>query len=284
MIRKIVFTIIVFATLFSCSDDFDVERGKVIARVGNNYLYYSDIQKLLNDDVKGNDSIAIVDAYITRWARKKVILEKAQLNLGDEDISFKRLVEEYREDLITNAYRSQLVSQYLDTIVSENEILSYYNDNKDAFLLNQNLVIMKYADLPSNISDKEEILRLFKSNDVEDVNKLEEICYQYSNRFGISDSSWVAVDEIRFNMPELNSIKNSELLKKDNFIVLQDSLNLYLTRIIDLRLKKDVAPVSFVEQRIKNIVLNKRKLVLMREMEDQIMKDAIKNNEFETYK
>ncbi|MEN8137838.1 MAG: hypothetical protein ABFR62_05340 [Bacteroidota bacterium] len=281
---QLLFVLGVLTVLNSCSGNFDAEKGKAVARVGKYYLYESDIEKLIKNDVSDIDSTIIVEAYINRWARKKVVLEKAQLNLSDEETNFNRLLEEYHEGLITNAYRSKLVAQYLDTIIKPSEIKEFYDLNKSTFLLNQDLVMLKYADFPSGVTNMKHIVKLFKSDDRDDISELEELCYQYSNRFGISDSTWVPLHELKSGMPELRKVRTKELLKKDNFIEIQDSLNLYLTRILNVRMKREIAPVSYVERRIKNIILNKRKLSLIREMEEQILKDAIKNEEFETFK
>jgi len=276
---------IVFLALFSSCNSFnETYKGDVVARVGDYYLYESDISKLLKDDMPSIDSTLIVDSYINRWARKKIVLQKAQMNLEEEEIKFTRLIEEYRDGLITNTYRQKLVSQYLDTLVTKQEIKEFYKENKTNFLLNEDVVMLKYADFPSSISNKKEVIKKIKSNKTEDNEALENICYQYSNRFGITDSTWVAINELKSNVPELKDVANKELLKKDNFIEIQDSLNLYLARILDVRKKREIAPISFVNSRIINIILNKRKLELLKKMEEQIFKDAINNKEFETYK
>ncbi len=276
--------LVLFAIIASCNVNDSEYKGDVVSRVGDYYLYESDINKLLKNNISKVDSTLIVDGYIERWARRKVVLAKAQLNLSEDEANFNRLIEEYREGLITSAYRQKLVAQYLDTVIVDEEIEDFYNKNKSNFLLNNNLVMLKYANFPASISNKKEVVKLIKSNKLEDYEALEALCYQFSSRFGISDSTWVPLNDLKLNMPELNYVKNKDLLKKDNFIEIQDSLNLYLTRILDVRKKRQIAPISFVEERIYNIILNKRKLELIRKMEHQIMEDAIKNREFETYK
>ena len=286
MIRfKISVYLLVFTSiLMSCNNSGKNQQGDVVARVGESYLYEGDINKLIKGDMSKSDSALIVDGFINRWARKKIILQKAELNLSAEEANFNRLIEEYREGLITSAYRLKLVSQYLDTVITENEVKEFYEVNKSNFVLNNDLVMLKYVNFPANISEKKNIIKMIKSDDLEDFSKLEALCYQFSNRFSISDSSWIPLNDLKMKMPELKKIKKNQLLKKDNFIEIQDSLNLYLTRILDVRKKKDIAPLSFVDERIYNIILNKRKLELMSSMENQLMEDAIKNREFETYK
>lgn len=285
MLIKLSKYLIGFSLLFSvsCNVGEDKKQGEVVARVGTSYLYESDINRLIKADVSASDSTLIVDGYINRWARKKILLQKAELNLSSEEADFNRLIDEYREGLITNAYRKKLVSQYLDTVITNNEIEEFYNLNNSNFVLNNDLVMLKYAYFPANISEKRNIVKMIKSDDLEVYSKLEALCYQFSNRFAINDSSWIPLHDLKMKLPELKKIKKDQLLKKGNFIEKQDTLNLYLTRILDVRKKNEVAPMSYVEERIRNIILNKRKLELMRSIENQLMEDAIKNREYETF-
>ena len=48
-------------------------------------------------------------------------------------------------------------------------------------------------------------------------------------------------------------------------------------------LRNSTAPLEYVKPTIDKIVINKRKLELIRELEKDITKDAIKNKKFEIY-
>ena len=74
-----------------------------------------------------------------------------------------------------------------------------------------------------------------------------------------------------------------QLLKKTNFLQLKDSLNLYLMQVNDVRLQNDYAPLDYVKPSIRQIVINKRKLELIKQLENDITKDAIENNKFQIY-
>jgi hypothetical protein len=90
----------------------------------------------------------------------------------------------------------------------------------------------------------------------------------------------VVVDKI----PVITSENRDQLLKKSNFIELKDSLGVYLMQINDVLLRNDTAPLEYVKPTIDQIVINKRKLEIIRELEKDITKDAIKNKQFEIYK
>ena len=64
---------------------------------------------------------------------------------------------------------------------------------------------------------------------------------------------------------------------------LQDSLNVYLVYVNDVLSRNEQAPLEYASATIREILLNKRKQTLIKELEKDITKDAIKNNEFEIY-
>ena len=76
---------------------------------------------------------------------------------------------------------------------------------------------------------------------------------------------------------------NSQVLKKVNFTQLQDSLGVYLVKIEAVLKTNDIAPLSYVKQTIGQILLNKRKQELLKKIEKDITKDAIKNKNFELF-
>ena len=73
------------------------------------------------------------------------------------------------------------------------------------------------------------------------------------------------------------------MLKKANFTQLQDSLGVYLVKIEAVLKTNDIAPLSYVKQTIGQILLNKRKQELLKKIEKDITKDAIKNKNFELF-
>ena len=117
---------------------------------------------------------------------------------------------------------------------------------------------------------------------VEDKKELDSISIQFKS-YSLNDSIWIKVSQVIDKIPVINAENKNELLKKSNFIQLKDSLGVYLMQINDVLLRNDTAPLEYVKPTIDQIVINKRKLELIKELEKDITKDAIKNNQFEIY-
>ena len=270
--------------LFSSCEYFQQTDNRVqVVRVNDSYLYEEDIQSLIDEDTSPEDSAIIVGNYVTRWATQQLLIDRAKLNLpGEQQAEFNALVENYRNELYTNAYTDAIVTRDLDTSLNLNEIESYYKKNGENFILNEDLVKLRYINLPKNTNNLDEIRTKFRRFNTEDQNALSNMAIQFKN-YSMNDSVWVKTKSVYDKIGPLSVEDRSKLLRKSNFLELKDSLNVYLVYVNDVLARNEQAPLDYASATIREILLNKRKQSLIKELEKDITKDAIKNNEFEIY-
>ncbi|MCH9660169.1 MAG: peptidyl-prolyl cis-trans isomerase [Bacteroidetes bacterium] len=280
--RKGVFLLLMMGVLVSC-DYFKQEDPRTpVARVNDTFLYEEDIESLISETTSSQDSAILVNNYINRWATQQLLLSQAKINIPDEDVNeYNRLVAQYKTDLFTEAYKSSIVSQQLDSVITEAEQAQYYEANKENFRLNDALVSLRYVALPEEYDNVRAVSEKLKRFESEDKTQLDALSIQFKS-FHFNDSIWVKKETLLQNLPVIKT-KESQVLKKSNFTQLQDSLGVYLVKIEDLLDRNDIAPLSFVAPTINQIILNKRKLELIKNLEKDITKDAIKDKKFETY-
>ncbi|SDS57816.1 hypothetical protein SAMN04515667_2492 [Formosa sp. Hel1_31_208] len=270
-------------TVFACDFFKPTDDRNPIARVGETFLYEEDIYDLVAEGTDAQDSTQIVSSYINRWATQQLLLDGAELNLPEnKQVDFDRLVVQYKNDLYTKAYLDALVKKSIDTLVSETQAKAVYDANQETFKLNEELVKFRYITIPQNAINEAEIKTRFKRFDAEDQRFLDSISVQFKS-YSLNDSIWIQASQITEKISVLNSENKKELLKKSNYIQLKDSLDLYLMQIKDVLSQNDLAPLEYVKPTIKQIVINKRKLELIKQLEKDITKDAIKNKQFEIY-
>lgn len=255
----------------------------VVARVNDNFLYEKDIQKLISEDTTPEDSILIVNNYINRWATQQLLIDQARINLSADQLEqYEKLVQEYQNDLLTEAYKNVIVSKQLDSTITEQEYRDYYETNKENFRLKDLLVKLRYVQLPVNyegLASVREKLGRYNEKDRKSLNSQD---YQFiSSNF--NDSVWVRKEIFLNTLPAIRD-NSEQVLKKSNFTQLQDSLGVYLVKIEDVLNPNDTAPLSYVKPTLKQIILNKRKLELIKKLETDITRDAIETNNFEIYK
>ncbi len=276
--------VLCFSTfLQSCNYYKETEEREVVARVNENYLYKEDIQALIGENVTEEDSILIVSNFITRWATQQLLIDRAKYNLsGEVQKEFDELVKNYKNELYTKAYADALVSKKLDTSFNESEIESYYEEHLENFRLNEDLVKLRFINLDKNSLDFKDIKRKFIRFNEEDKTDLDRIALQFK-AFSFNDSVWVSTSSVFNRVGPLSDSNKSQLLKKSNFLELEDSLEVYLVYVNDVLLRNDQAPLEYANPTIKQIILNKRKAELVKELEKDITRDAIENKQFEIY-
>lgn len=282
MIRQILYITIVSAFLVSC-EYFKMEtKENVIARVNDNYLYEADIVKLIGANTSAEDSTLIVNNYINRWATQQLLIDQARINIpADKLDQYDKLVQTYHNDLLTEAYKNVIVSKQLDSVITEQEFRDYYETNKENFKLKDQLVKLRYVQLPVNYDGLPAVKEKLNRYNEKDKKSLTSQNYQFiSSNF--NDTVWVKREVLLNTLPVMRS-NSDQVLKKSNFTQLQDSLGVYLVKIEDLLSPRDIAPLSYIKPTIKQIIVNKRKLELIKKLEKDITKDAIKNNDFEIY-
>ncbi|WP_353779533.1 peptidyl-prolyl cis-trans isomerase [Winogradskyella sp. 3972H.M.0a.05] len=284
MFRTYFIGLIVLIGLSSC-DFFKPKDDRIpVARVNDNYLYKEDIEAIIPEGSSKTDSTFLANNYINRWALQLLLMEGAERNLTEAKQSeYDALVDQYKSDLFTKAYIEGLVKKNIDTVVSNSEANEVYENNKESFKLNEELVKLRYISLPINAINSEEIEERFKRFDADDKTYLDSIAVQFKS-YSLNDSIWVKMSQVLSRIPAVKSEDKPKLLKKSNFVQFKDSLDLYLVHINEVLKQNDYAPLVYVKPTVDQIVINKRKLELITQLENDITKDAIKNNQFEVYK
>lgn len=272
-----------FILLNSCDSISSSGQDRLIARAENHYLYLSDIERNFETFDSEEDSLIMVSDFINNWARQKLLYEKSLVNLPEEKISeLTDLVNAYEYSLFMNAYREFVLKSTMDTLMTLSIIGSFYETNKQNFLIKEPVYRIRHISLPLDNVDRREITRRFKRFEVEDVRFLDSLSFQFSDYF-LSDSIWLNQLEIREQLHHLNQQELKRFLKKPDYYEVKDSLALYLFELVERSERGSVAPISYVENTIRDIVFNQRKLKFLRSFDNDILEDAIKTKKFEKY-
>ncbi len=267
--------------LFACSPSKKSDE-KAIARVYDDYLYVSDLEGIVPIGSSAKDSLVIVKSYIDSWIKSKLLIRNAEKNLTTDQKDFEQQIEDYRNSLILYTYEKELVTQKLDTSLSDTLISTYYEANKSEFLLKDNIVKVWYIKMPLKSANITTIRSLYKTDTEANKKTLEEKCSQFAANYYLDDESWLLFDDLLKEIP-IKTYNQEDYLKNNRYIEMQDSLYNYFVNIKDFQVKESVSPLSFEKENIKSIILNKRKLALIEEMQNNLFKDALKENNFEIY-
>ncbi len=281
--NKTAFILIMIALLTGCKNHNNNPKRVPLAEVGKVILYYDEIPRLVQPDVTEADSASLVQNYINKWAKKRLLLIKAEENLSPElkaDIA--RQLEETRTNLVIYQYQRQMIEEKMDTLLTNTELENYYAANEKTFTLTSNIVKALFIKLPYETPDINKIRTLARSNDHKDLLQLESYCYQFAEKFDDFNEDWVPMDRLTVEMQQ--DIENQDsFLKRNTFFETNDSTSVYLLSIRDYRLRSSLAPFEYVKNDIKRIIWNSRRIEYIKSLENGIYNEALKENSFKIY-
>lgn len=282
MIRNSFF--LVFLMVCSCNYFKPEQKPQSIARVGKNYLYKSDIATLVPKGTSKEDSILLVRDFINRWASQKLLIEAAERNLSDKKKNeYNALIKQYKVDLYTRAYIEEVVKNTVDTVVSQEELKKYYDDNKENFKTNGSLVRLRFINLSKDNPRFETIRSKFFDYNKKDKKFWSTYALQFK-AFALNDSVWVDMAQVYEKLPVINPDNRDQYIQAGKKVQIQDKEDAYLIKITNVIDKNQISPFDYIKPTLKEVILNKRKLELIKKFEKDITNDAIKNNDYEIYK
>lgn len=273
----------VFIAIFSnwCSR-FSSNNEKPLAQVGNVYLYPADIKDLIKPGLTHKDSSIMVASLVEKWIRKQLILQKAELNLTDEEKDVSKELDEYRTALIIYKYEQKYVKEKLDTTVSQIEIEQYYESNKNNFKLNYPIVKAQFIMLPKEAPQIGRLKQLLSVENEENIRMIESLCYQFALKYDYFNDQWINFDNIKSIFP-ISLPEDPAFYTYNKILEAKDSTRHYLLMVKDYMPKGSTAPPSYINKDIKNIILLKRKQKMINDIENNMYFDALNKNNFTIY-
>jgi hypothetical protein len=166
--------------------------------------------------------------------------------------------------------------------VSNEEIEDYYNENIGNFELKNNIVKAYYARFRIDEEHIKKTKRFFYSTKPDAIDSLEKYIENYSDLYFLDDESWILFDDLLKFVP-IEAYNQEAYLKNHRKIELTDDQFFYLVSFSDFRIKEGTSPLSFEKGNIRQILINKRKLYVLKKMRQDIFDQAQQNNDFEIY-
>jgi len=266
-------------------DNSDKEVGRQpAARSNNSYLYKDELLGIVAPGTPSEDSAKFVEAYITSWIRKQLLIQEASRKIDIDEAQVERKILDYRYSIIAYEYQNYYVNQHLDTIISNSEIEKYYKEHIDNFLLKQNIVQATFIKVPKNAPRTDKIKELIFTNREKDTRELKSYCLSFSAAYHISDSTWMVFDELVKNSPLAEIPNKIQFLKTNPYYESSEESFLYFLKVDRYRISDNVSPIEFVKDDIRNLILNKRKVDLAKRLEEEVYNEAKKDDDFEIFK
>ena len=267
------------ACLVSCAFLHDDE---VVAKVGGKKLYRSQVLKFIPAGVSSQDSAALARQYIYSWAGELIMNAMADKQLSKKEKDVSREMEEYRSSLLKYRYEQHYIEDRLDTVVTEEQITSHYENNRQLYKLSVPIVKAGYIRIPAGSPVKDKLKKMMSSDDEDVLKELDSLSFTLADKYTTYSGQWIDIVVLArdFGM-DYGTVLSA---RKGDFIELEDEAGMehiaYLREYIG---GGKVPPLDYCEDKIKDVIIGQRKYVLSSTLEKDLLEDAQNRGIFEIY-
>jgi hypothetical protein len=271
---KIVSLLILFACETKTPDE-------VVARVYDKTLYKKDIAPFIMQGASYEDSLFYTKEFINLWVTKQVLLYEANVQLSVQQKDKSKELEDYKNDLLIYELMSKLTTEQLDTVVNDQELLLYYEENIEEFDLTQNIIKLHFYKIPSNSENIDLLWNSFENDDETVYPTLLMLSKNGGNYFD-KGNTWVSFDDILKEIP-IQTYNQEHYLNNHKYVRIQDTNFDYFLKINDFRTRSASTPFSIVKQNIKELILMKRQQEQKASIESDLIKQAHQNKKIQLF-
>ena len=275
--------LVVLPALSSCrAISSFLSNDEVVAQVGQDKLYRSDIDKVIPKGISVEDSTRLAGMYINSWASDHVYLSIAEEQLSKTEQDVTKELEDYRKSLLKYRYEQLYVNERLDTSVTQENIEEYYLAHQDKFVLERPIVKARYLNIDSESPSLKPIRKRMSSSDVNDLVEADSLAFSSALKFKTWDDRWIDISVLAREYAD----DYQQLVAKMNrgWIEVVDTVGyMKLTYVSDMMPKGQVAPMEYCSENIRDIIISARKQSLIMNLERDLLKDALENGNFVIY-
>ncbi|NLA15742.1 MAG: hypothetical protein GX877_04300 [Bacteroidales bacterium] len=254
-----------------------------IAQIGKKVLYKKEVEGMLQGVLSAEDSANLINHYIDIWAIDNLLLKKAEKELDKEEKDVKQELADYRKSLLVFRYQKKYVEDRIDTLISQEEILEYFNTHQELFLLDAPLMKVRLIKVRLHSPYLPMIRNIYRSQTIENMQQLERLCESSAEVYTDYANKWLTARELAQDLPQ-EAKSAIHALDSRGTIDTRDSLYAYLVCVSDFLKEGMVAPAEHKETEIRQNILSKRKQQLLKELEKEVLKEGRNRQLIKTYK
>ncbi len=271
-----VFFLLFFSMFSACTPvEERAEDDILLATVHNKNLYVSDMPGMFPDGTGSEDSVMIIENYVRRWVRDAVLMHEAEQNVP-QDLNIDKLVRDYRASLIRHNYEEYLVTEMLDSVVTEKELVEYYEKSKEQFQLEAAVMRCFFLKIPTGSPDAERVRQWWESGTEQDVQFLQTWASTNAKVSYLNDSLWYKVAEIAAYLPK-GTLNEGNVVAKRDFRQKDGEYDYYF-KMLELVKRKEIPPLSYVEGQARKYILHRRQTKLLEDLKEQMFEKEMRDN------
>lgn len=254
------------------------KNEEVLAEFKGKMLYRTDIPEDIWNKFREGDSTGLLKSYIDKWLENQVLVDAAEVALSESEKDKEKLIEDYRNSLLIYEYEQKLMREKIDTTVTEEEIKAFYEENLSTFQLRKNIVKIKYIKVNKQKADVPKLRKWMQNPSDQNDLSLISFAEKEADNFYL-DSNWLYLDDIAKEIPLDANYDQQRFLSNNKFVQLEENNTLYLLYIIDFRIKNAISPIEFEKDKIRDIIIHKRRLDMLKNNTKSIFEKALNSGD-----
>lgn len=252
-----------------------------VAKVGDKKLYREELFGVVPSRMSERDSIRVLNNYIEQWVRKQLLIQKAEDSRLVDNEDIRKRLQEYRNALLVHEFEKEYVEKHLEDSVTQEQLQDYYQSHQSDFELKENILKAIYIKMPSGLEVVPQLEKVLKQEPLQDLDSLRRICAEPSITYRIQNEDWVVFEQFVLNTPFREIDNEVDFLRSGIYFERSDGNFNYYLRILDYKLQDQVSPFSYIQERIRSIIIYKRKLNVLEQLEEDLYEQAQKTQSFE---
>lgn len=273
--------ILLTAALCSCGKQprlIDFTR-KPVMELGDNVLYYDEIEDNMPKELSSADSLSFVESYKKKWATDILIYEKAYDNVGNSP-KIEKLVNNYKKDLIINEYLTRLATQKVKPM-SEDSLYTFYQKNRDNFPLHEAVVKGIFIKVLTTAPDQQKLSKWLANVTDENVDNIMLYCTKNATFQQLFIYNWVPFSDIAPLMAK--NIESTDPALSRGTIIQQSEDYTYYLKLTGLVKAGNPAPFEYVVNDIRHSMETREKIDYINKFHEEIYNKAIEKGTIKLY-
>ncbi|WP_346712860.1 peptidyl-prolyl cis-trans isomerase [Mediterranea massiliensis] len=254
---------------------YDHKGRTPLVELDGNFLYQEDLAAVQPVGQSKDDSLLFAEHYIRNWAEDILLYEKAQNNIPD-NAEIEQLVKNYRKALIMHVYQQSLIQEKLAEEITEADLQTYYDTNKDVFKAEAPLMKGLFIKVPLTSPGIGRVRQWYKDERQSAVEHLEKYSLQNAVKYEYFYDKWIPASEILSLMP-LREEKVDAYFAKNRHVELKDTAYWYFLNVSDYIPTGGQEPYEAARSAISEMVVNRKQVEFLNQVKGDLYKEAVED-------
>lgn len=273
----------VVTALFSCKKgpvEDQAPEPILLAQVFEYKLYFDDIKDLMQSYANAEDSIQQVRSLTEHWVRDRLLLVEAEKSFP-KDADMNKLLEDYRQSLLLHFFEQQVIEERLDTVITENDLVQYYEANKEQHRLESGIWRGYYFKIKRPQTRGDKILSWWRTFPQQHVKEVMDYADKHGKANWADTTIWHETNVLIQLFPE--GTLTEATIRSKRGTVREDRDYIYLLFPLEVFYKQEIAPLSRIREQAARYIIHQRELELLERIKKEIYDRDIQHERVKIY-